>query len=330
MTGQSLVRFNSGFDVRYAPKACQIIAQNCLNRLFNGINKSFSKAAALGKVGVGIGSRGGNMNLDSYFNELWSAYTKITPQAQAIHDLIKAHNGHVINDHVAFRTFNRGPISLDAIEPSFIAMGYHPIDEYHFTKKKLRAKAFQHEDEQQPKIFLSELLLESCSAELNHTVDDLLSKAKFPEKIDESLFLKGALWPTISWNTYQNLITESEYAAWLSVMGFRANHFTVFVNKLSKNRCLDEVIELVQSLGLAMNETGGLIKGNALVGLQQASTIADEIEYEFANAQIHSVRSCYYEFALRYPDESGQLYQGFVADSADKIFESTHQKLANM
>ena len=35
------------------------------------------------------------------------------------------------------------------------------------------------------------------------------------------------------------------------------------------------------------------------------------------------VPSCYYEFARRYPLPSGELFQGFVPASADKIFEST-------
>lgn len=38
------------------------------------------------------------------------------------------------------------------------------------------------------------------------------------------------------------------------------------------------------------------------------------------------IPSCYYEFAKRYKDSDGKLYQGFVAKSADKIFESTNTK----
>jgi hypothetical protein len=37
-----------------------------------------------------------------------------------------------------------------------------------------------------------------------------------------------------------------------------------------------------------------------------------------------------YEFALRYPMENGELYQGFIAASADKIFESTDVKLQSI
>ena len=49
---------------------------------------------------------------------------------------------------------------------------------------------------------------------------------------------------------------------------------------------------------------------------------ASSVEVKFTEG-VYNIPGCYYEFAKRYPDSSGQLYQGFVAASADKIFEST-------
>jgi hypothetical protein len=45
---------------------------------------------------------------------------------------------------------------------------------------------------------------------------------------------------------------------------------------------------------------------------------------EFTNKTV-KLPSCFYEFAKRYPLENGELYSGFVAASADKIFESTNK-----
>ncbi|MDP5190382.1 DUF1338 family protein [Rheinheimera baltica] len=39
-----------------------------------------------------------------------------------------------------------------------------------------------------------------------------------------------------------------------------------------------------------------------------------------------TIPSCFYEFATRYPMTNGLLYTGFVAASADKIFESTNAR----
>jgi hypothetical protein len=270
------------------------------------------------------------MSLDDFFVALWRNYTAVTPQAERIHDLIRSHNGVVINDHVAFRTLDQSPINLDALQPAFERLGYQVFDDYKFPSKNVRAKAFLHHEEYYPKVFLSELQVAKFSGGLQSIIKKMLLQAEFPPEIDERLFLAGCIWPRLNWQDYQALLAESEYAAWLSVMGFRANHFTVSVNHLHKSHCLDEIVEMVQSLGLSMNESGGLIKGNALVGLQQAATLADSIECEFADGEVRAVPTCYYEFSLRYPDARGNLYQGFVADSADKIFESTHQQLSGM
>jgi hypothetical protein len=46
------------------------------------------------------------------------------------------------------------------------------------------------------------------------------------------------------------------------------------------------------------------------------------VDVPFADGT-HRVPSCYYEFARRHPLPSGELFQGFVPASADKIFHST-------
>jgi hypothetical protein len=46
------------------------------------------------------------------------------------------------------------------------------------------------------------------------------------------------------------------------------------------------------------------------------------VEVSFSEG-IFTIPGCYYEFARRYPDADGKLFSGFIAGSADKIFEST-------
>jgi len=261
-----------------------------------------------------------------FFQRLWEQYTAVTPQAERIHHAVAATNGDVKNDHVAFRTFRYAPLDIAHLQPLLQSMGYQPFEKYQFKQKKLEAVAYCHPDPAQPKIFLSELLLDQLSDGARDIILGRLNQVALPEPADPSFFWQGILWPKISYRDYFTLLQESEYAAWLMVMGYCANHFTININQLSRTPSLDAVIETVQGLGLKRNHSGGLIKGSAAVGLQQASTLADEIDYTFADGETHKVKSCYYEFALRYPLENGELYQGFVEQSADRIFESTfHQ-----
>ena len=71
-------------------------------------------------------------------------------------------------------------------------------------------------------------------------------------------------------------------------------------------------------------EAGGKIKGSPEVLLEQAATLADRVRLRFADGSEHEIPSCYYEFARRYPQPDGKLYPGFVAASADSLFESTN------
>jgi hypothetical protein len=76
-------------------------------------------------------------------------------------------------------------------------------------------------------------------------------------------------------------------------------------------------------VGFVMNQEGGLYKGSPDQLLEQASTSAEMRPLIFAGGDVHEVPSCYYEFARRYRQSDGQLYPGFVAASANDIFEST-------
>ena len=132
----------------------------------------------------------------------------------------------------------------------------------------------------------------------------------------------GTPWK-VNFETYQKLYKESEYAAWLSAFGYCANHFTVDINRLKNFNSVKQVNDYLKLEDYILNASGGEIKGSPDVLLEQSSTMASKVQWHFEDG-IHEIPSCFYEFAYRYPTQTGKLYQGFVAASADKIFESTH------
>lgn len=264
------------------------------------------------------------MQAEQFFANLWQDYIKITPQAEKIQALFKASDGDVINDHVAFRTFAQTPLELDNLEPLILSMGYNRQDEYFFKAKKLRAYSFIHADLSLPKIFCSELLSEELS-EQAQTIIRRYTQQISVAPTDPSVFWSGRHWPMPSWTDYKDLIDESEYAGWLLALGIRANHFTISINHLRTSQSIREVLARVKSAGFMINSVGGEVKGTPEALLEQGSTLADRKSFQFAEGDLHEIPTCFYEFALRHPDESGVLYQGFVEANADKIFESTHQ-----
>lgn len=260
-------------------------------------------------------------NINALLSKMWDDYVKLNPQAQKIVDLIEQRGDKVINDHIALRTFNHPKVSIDVIAKPFLDSGYEYKDDYVFEEKKLKAKHFAHPDESLPLIFISELLLENFSEDFQKTVSGLLDQVSDEEIQKFDFTSNGRPW-SVSSEQYELLKSESEYAAWVAAIGYKPNHFTVFLNKLSTFSELPELNTFLKEKGFKLNDSGGEIKGSKEVCLEQSSTLADSVEIEFSDKKM-TIPSCYFEFAKRHPMSDGNLYMGFVAKSADKIFEST-------
>ncbi|EAR08669.1 hypothetical protein MED297_14175 [Reinekea sp. MED297] len=250
----------------------------------------------------------------------------MTPQAETIRQALLDRGEQVRNDHVAFRTFNIGPMRLEKLEPFILELGYQRYEPYHFPAKKLDAYGYIPPSNDLPRIFISELRVQELSGTSQTIIQGLVDQVDEAQINDASIFWRGPLWQVPSYSDYQTLAEESEYAAWLSIIGLRANHFTIDINALSQITEVSEMNSLIESLGYSINDSGGRVKGSPEVLLEQSSTMASKQAMTFAGGEQHEVTTCYYEFAKRYLDHDGQLYQGFVAASADKIFESTNMK----
>jgi hypothetical protein len=258
------------------------------------------------------------------FEKMWQDYTTLNPSVAQVHNVFTdAGEKSVSNDHVAFRTYSHPKIGLKEFSKVFTANGYVSKGEYHFKAKKLYAQHFEHSDENLPKVFISELLTEKMSEPTQKKISNLIEQMDFSITSKEDFCVSGRPWD-VSHKDYTTLLEESEYAAWMSAFGFRVNHFTVLVNRLEKFKDLANVNEAIKKAGFRLNTSGGEIKGTESIGLMQSSTLAEPVSVTF-NDGTFSIPGCYYEFAQRYPVD-GKLYQGFVEQSADKIFESTNVK----
>lgn len=267
------------------------------------------------------------MKTTEIFNKLWKEYTERTPSAQKIYDLFTDKGNIVFNDHVAFRTFDDERVNIEVLATPFIEAGYEEKGDYVFEAKKLYAKHYEHKtDKNAPRVFISQLKTKEFSEDLQKKVTALIDNLSKEDLNPKHLVFKGRLWEQPSYDVYEKLMDESEYAAWLYVNGFCSNHFTVDVNKLETFSTLQEVNTFLKQEGFKMNTSGGEIKGTPEQLLEQSSVLADKIPVDFKEGT-KEITSCYYEFAFRYPMKNGELYSGFIASSADKIFESTDMKL---
>lgn len=262
------------------------------------------------------------MDAADFFEQLWAQYVAMAPQVREIRNHVQKTYGSTVNDHVAFRTFDQPGYTIAELEPAFLAFGYQRAERYDFLDKHLEAYAYEPPEDDLPLVFFSQLRTGALSGPAQRAIRQLLSSASAAHSTPAERLLQGRTWPMPSATQYELLEAESAYAAWLSVWGLCANHFTIAIHKLEPNVSLQQVVESVQQAGYPMNVSGGLIKGSPEQLLEQASTVAELRPVALSDSS-REICSCYYEFAQRHRLSDGQLYKGFVAASASHIFEST-------
>ena len=256
--------------------------------------------------------------------------------------LINAVSG-IENDHIAFRTMGVEHLGIQSFEKIFLHCGYEKRDPYKFEAKKLDAFWYSPPQPDLPRIFVSELrvgdLSEQAQAIIHSYTDEVKSDPVDGLDLDDGsavdAFLHSPLWRTPTWSDYQRLSEESEYAAWVIYNRYYLNHFTISVHNLApSHNTIEKFNAFLEANGLKLNDSGGKAKTSADGLLIQSSTVAEMVDASFDNGsggtETHSISGSYVEFAERRllpgaGNEQGQRRDGFEANNADKIFESTYR-----
>lgn len=262
--------------------------------------------------------------MNTFFEKLWHNYESVTPTAERVRKSLQLDNYEYFNDHVAFRSVGIKGFGIDRLIKPFLKQGYEERGQYIFEEKKLKAIHLENvNNDLLPKVFISEILVEEFSSLLKNTLINSFKTIENQEHEDRIL-VHGRSWP-FDYQLYLKLRQESEYGAWLYAHGYRVNHFTIRVNSLDNLKIRDVCGQLLADK-IPLNESGGTIKGSEQIGLEQASTLADNITFECDKTHEKiNIPSCYVEFAERF-ELKGKLFNGFVAKSANHIFESTNQQ----
>ena len=186
-----------------------------------------------------------NDTLNGVLDGLMRRYQERVPDVQKIiqamtrDELISA-PGDIENDHIAFRTMGVPHLGVASLEKIFLHLGYKRRDPYTFPGKKLDAFWYSPPEPQLPRIFISELRVAELSDEAQRIIHSYTGEVTSDpvdaleldsaEQIDA--FLHRALWRLPSFEDYQQLASESEYAAWVIYNRYYLNHFTISVHNL--------------------------------------------------------------------------------------------------
>jgi len=287
--------------------------------------------------------------LDEVLNGLMARYIKRVPDVQKlINAMIKEQviedAYDIENDHIAFRTIAVPFLGIQSLEKIFLHLGYIKKDHYHFAQKKLDAYWYAPPEPQYPRIFISELRVQDLSLQAQKIITDYTNSVKadpvdklnLNDAVAVDYFLHSALWRRPALPDYLDLSAESEYAAWVIYNRYYLNHFTVSVHNLKEGyNTIPEFNDFLERNDFVLNDAGGKYKESPDGLLLQSSTVAGMLDAEFADGKFKSIAGSYVEFAERKVlpqfvelsiNEIKRLHrrEGFEANNADKIFESTY------
>lgn len=287
--------------------------------------------------------------LETVLDGLMSRYKERVPDVGAVINAMVAEGiisqaGDIENDHIAFRTLGVEHLGIQSLEKVFLHYGYTKKDYYHFPEKKLDAYWYAPPAEKYPRIFISELRVKDLSPRAQEIIksytDEVKSDPVDALDLDNGAavdhFLHSALWRTPTLEDYKVLAAESEYAAWVIYNRYYLNHFTVSVHNLEAGyNTVADFNAFLEKHGFRLNDSGGKIKTSPDKGLLQSSTVAGMLEATFAGNEKHNIAGSYVEFAERriLPQfahlplsevRREHRREGFEANNADKIFESTY------
>ena len=285
---------------------------------------------------------------------LFLVYSKRVPDVNKITTaMIKKglvnNQNEIVNDHIAFRTMGVKYLGINSFEKIFLKHGYKKMDFYHFDAKKLDAFWYAPPSNDLPRIFISELKVDNLSIKAqeiiksytNTVTNDPVDKIDLNNSLQVSEYLQTPLWRLPTKNDYESLLFESEYAAWVIYNRYYLNHYTISVHDLpGEYSDLNQFNEIVKSLGIKLNKSGGEIKVSKDKLLRQSSSVANQIEAKFSEGEKKLIAGSYVEFAERniLPEfskinnlkiERKHRREGFETGNADKIFESTFTSQIN-
>tara|TARA_R110002051_G_scaffold263759_2_gene323630 strand:- start:58398 stop:59309 length:912 start_codon:yes stop_codon:yes gene_type:complete len=291
-----------------------------------------------------------NNGLDEILDALFKPYYDRVPNVEKITNAMIS-NGmiqsqdDIVNDHIAFRTLGVTHLGIASFEKIFLKHGYIKKDYYHFEGKKLDAYWYAPPSPKYPRIFMSELKVDNLSSKAQQIIAkytkninlDPVDQLDLNNTKEIGDFFYKPLWQLPTIQDYNDLLAESEYAAWVIYNRYYLNHYTISVHNLPPAYNTVESFNLfLESIGIVLNNSGGKIKTSKDGLLKQSSTVAQMINATFANGEAMEIPGSYVEFAERLPLPSNgknntnaidlDRRDGFESANADKIFESTYHE----
>ncbi len=293
-------------------------------------------------------------------DNLWVQYLQRVPYARKYSELVTAQGGKVVHDHLAFRTLNtptgEQPSGIAAIAHIFETLHYKRSGKYRFPNIQVNAVHFEHPDPLLPKIFVSQLEVDTMPDWVKQVVRDTVHDAPYllSEQAIELMNIVGksgsitqeaadilleeltgyfrSPWPLPTRDNLLNINDVSQYAAWTLLHGNAVNHFAACIN-LQQVPDWPDIESTIRNLSNAGIPFKDKVEGDRNTILRQSATPAVKEFYRLkdSDGEFREMEwtYAYYEFTERgyyMSDEGEKLFGGFLADQATQLFRMTETR----
>lgn len=280
-------------------------------------------------------------------HRLWLYYCSYTPQMQLVQVKLKQIGiNSLILDHFAIIDLPGPNSGIPVLSNLLQSLGFEVRGRDYLPSKQNDFNWLAEADcetkpvkDVLPQIVIADFRLDEMPVEIKKIIKKYAIFAKTPPKLDFSKkiedylnalipFFVGRDWPLPTLEEFKTVQEYNELLAWVLIFGRRPNHFTLSIHLMEQYNSLQEFNDFIeQDVGLRLNENGGKIKGNNLVGIAQSST-KDGIERIELSDGIIELRTGFIEFAWRYSHIPGNqwsnYFTGFVGAQANKVIEALY------
>ncbi|XP_048593974.1 uncharacterized protein LOC111200115 isoform X1 [Brassica napus] len=286
--------------------------------------------------------------LRDVLESILKTYLRKNPMAKTVWELVQSVDNEKISyDHFFFRTFKVDGYGIESLSSFFMDYGYKIGGRLEFPKNKVQLVWLSPPDIHVsgdghglgngplPRLVIAELLVDELSLESQEIIRKYLKPEGGKQAILSST-LGSLIWEKPTSAEFNQLVKESEYAAWALIHGYTLNHLAVAVHRL-KHRFSDinYVQEYFQENGFKLNKVGGDILNESEDGLLLQVTLASEkVAIEFADGVTEPITASFIEFVQRLVlpqfkdvpiDEIKEFHrrEGLEQANANRIMQST-------
>lgn len=288
---------------------------------------------------------------------LWRNYSTSTPHVKRIEAGLKSNNIKLpVLDHLAIIDLPGKHTGIRVLQKIFDALGYVvkgrdylPEKQNDFTWLAENNSEDNHAGKVLPQVVIADFRLEEMPVNVRDIICKYSDQAK-PAPIAELTtllqqshdthaqtsiltllknYFVGRDWPLPTLAEFRTVREFNELLAWVLVFGRKPNHFTYSIHLMPEFNSLVDFHRFVETtVGLPLNQDGGVIKGGRAQGIEQGSTAGTPEQIQLADGTAE-LPTGFVEFVWRYSEKTQPVlwkdyFTGFVANHANRVIQSLY------